>query len=188
MKNSSLLLAIILMVSPLVSHAKQALTKELITSFQQISQQWQTLEIDYPQLDSSLDEIDLSQPEKLIAKLKNSKAYPKIKSILANSDFDSIEEYYDVAMRVMGGMMVHQMQKMPQGMDVDSMAQMLKNSIVQMKASNAPSSMIDEMKKQLAEMEKNLKVMKAAMANTSSEDEKFISDNAQWIMSILDNK
>ena len=119
MKKTSLFLTLILAVFPLFSYAEQALTKELITSFQQVSQQWQRLESKYPELTSSLDDIDLSKPEKMITRLKTSKAYPKIKSLLSNSGFDSIEDFYNVAVRVMGGMMTQQMQNLPQGMTVD---------------------------------------------------------------------
>jgi len=134
-----------------------------------------------------MDKMDFSQPDKIIAQLKNSKAYPQIKAILADTDFSNIEEFYDVSMRVMGGMMAYQMQRqnMPQGMNVDSMNTMLRSNIEQMKASNAPSSMIAEMEKQLDEMDKSMKMMKSAMENTSVEDKKFISENAQWIMSII---
>ena len=179
---------VILLGFSTVSQAQQALTKELITSFQAVSQQWQALEGEYPELTSSLDEIDLSQPDKIITQLKNSKAYPKIKSILASSVFGDVEEYYDIATRLMGGMMAYQMQKMPSGMDVDSMGEMLKSSIQQMKANNAPSAMISEMEQQLADMEKNMKSMKLAMKNISAADSKFIHDNAQWILSVLDDE
>ncbi len=188
MKKTSIFLAVTLMIFSAFSQAKQALTKELIISFGQMSEQWKTLDAEYPELSVSFDDIDLSQPEKVIAQLKNSKAYPKIKSILEKSDFATIEEYYDVAMRVMGGMMGYQMQSMPEGMNVDSTVQMLKQSIVQMKASNAPGSMVDEMEKQLVDMEKNMKSMKKAMENTSAADIKFISDNASWVMSVLEQK
>ena len=185
MKKVNLFLVMLLMCFPLASQAKQALTKELITSFSKVSQQWQSLEASYPELTASMDKMDFSQPDKLIAQLKSSKAYPKIKAMLADTDFSSIEEFYDVSMRVMGGMMAYQMQSMPQGMNVDSMNTMLRSNIEQMKASNAPSSMITEMEKQLDEMDKSMKMMKSAMENTSAEDKKFISENAQWIMSII---
>ena len=188
MKKVSIFAAVVLMVFSAFSQAEQVLSKELITSFHKISEQWETLEAHYPELSASLDEVDLSQPEKLISQLKNSKAYPKIKSILAEYDFATIEEYYDIAMRVMGGMMVYQMQSLPEGMDVDSMVKTLKQSIQQMKASNVPNSMVDEMEKQLADMKKSMKNMKEAMENTSAEDIKFISDNAEWVMSMLDDK
>ncbi|MCW8834383.1 MAG: hypothetical protein OQK09_00595 [Colwellia sp.] len=186
MKKINLFFAIVLIALPFTSYGKQALTKELLTSFQQVALQWQALEAEYPELSASLDESDISQPEKIIAQLETSKAYPKIKSILANSEFANLEEYYDVATRLMGGMMSYQMQKMPQGMDLESMEQMLKSNIAQMKASNVPESMIAELEKQLGDIEKNMKKMKSAMVNTSAADKKFISDNAQWIMSILE--
>lgn len=186
MKKVSIFIGVTLMVLSAFSQAEQALSKELITSFQKISAKWEILEASYPELSASLDDVDLSQPEKLISQLKNSKAYPQIKSILAGSDFATIEEYCNVATRVMGGMMAHQMQSMPESMNVDSMVQMLKQNLQQMKASNAPSSMVAGIEKQLVDMEKNMKNMKAAMENTSEADKKFISDNSQWIMSVLD--
>lgn len=185
MKKTTILMAMVLMAFSAFSQAEQVLSKELITSFQKMSEQWEAMEINYPELSASLDEIDLSQPEKIITQLKNSKAYPKIKSILAEYDFATIEEYYDVATRVMGGMMGYQMESMPEGMNIDSMVQMLKHNIEQMKASNTPNAMVEEMEKQLADMEKSMKNMKEAMKNTSAADIKFISDNAEWVMSIL---
>lgn len=188
MKKITLTLVILLLSIPLVSQAKQALTKELISSFSEVSKQWQALENTYPELAASMDEIDFAQIDTLIAKLKNSNAYPKMKSILANTDFNSVEEYYDIAMRVMGGMMAYQMQNMPDGMSVDSMGVMLKNNIAQMKANNVPSAMITEMEQQLANMERSMTMMKSAMDNTSAADKKFINDNAQWVMSVLDDE
>ena len=181
------ILTLMLAFSTLV-HAQPVLTKELITSFQQVSKQWQTLEHEYPELSLAIDEVDLSQPNEMITQLKNSKAYPKIKKILATANFSDIEEFYSIATRIMGGMMAHQMQQMPPGMTIDSMAQKLKQGIVQMKANNAPDAMIAQMQAQLVDMEKNMKNMKSAMKNTTDADRKFISDNAQWIMSLLDDE
>jgi len=42
------------------------------------------------------------------------------------------------------------------------------------------------MEQQLAEMKKNMTAMKSAMKNASTADKTFISENAQWIMSVLD--
>jgi prefoldin subunit 5 len=188
MNKIRLFITIGLMAFSAVTQAEQALSKELIASFQKVSAQWETLEMNYPDLSASLEDLDFSQPEKLITQLKSSQAYPQIKSILATYDFASIEEYYNVAMRVMGGMMAHQMNNMPEGMNIDSMVNMLKNNIQQMKSSNAPSSMIDEMNNQLADLEKSMMTIQQAMKSTSAADKKFISDNAPWIMSMLDNE
>lgn len=185
MSKKSLFLMIVLITFSTFSQAEKALTKELITAFQQMSEQWEALEVNYPELSSSLEHFDLSQPDKIINQIKHSKAYPQIKSMLAQYDFSTIEEYYSVAMRVMGGMMDYQMKNMPQGVDVAAMIQMLKQNIAQMKASNAPNAMVDEMKKQLVDMEKNMIKMNQAMKNTSVADKKFFSENAQWIMSAL---
>lgn len=187
MKKLTLILATILLLLPLMTQAEQALSKQLITSFGQVSKQWENLEDDYPEISPSLEDIDFNHPEKMINVLKNSKAYPKLKASLANSEFDSIEEFYNVGMRVMGGMMAHQMQKMPQAMDTDAMSKMLVGTIKQMKENNISGEMIEQMEAQLADMDKNMKMMQAAMSNTSSADKKFISDNAQWVMSILDD-
>lgn len=186
MNKTSLFLVLLLTIFSTSSYAEKVLTKELITSFQKMSEQWETLQVDDPELSASLEDFDFTKPEQIIAQLKSSKAYPQIKSMLAQHDFSSIEEYYNIAIRIMGGMMNYQMQAMPQGMNLESMVQMLKQNIAQMQASNAPSSMIDEMKKQLADMEINMIKMKEAMKNTSVEDKKFFSENAQWIMSALE--
>lgn len=187
MNRLSVIMMLVLITFSAASQAEKVLTKELIMSFQHMSEQWEALEVNYPEL-SSLEDFDLYQPDKIIAQLKHSKAYPKIKSMLDKHGFSNVDEYYDVAMRVMGGLMNYQMQNMPQGIDIDSMMQMLKQNIAQMKASNAPSSMVDEMKQQLADMEKNMTKMKAAMKNTSTADKQFFNDNAKWVMSVLDEQ
>ncbi|GAA6172951.1 hypothetical protein NBRC116592_26210 [Colwellia sp. KU-HH00111] len=188
MNKTMAVILVLLLACSTQSQAQSVLTKELITSFQQVSQQWQALEHQYPDLTSLSDDFDMSQPNKIIAQLKNSKAYPKIKSILASANFSDIEQYYNIATRIMGGMMAHQMQQMPSGMNIDSMTQRLKQSIEQMKANNAPNTMISEMQAQLDDMEKNMKNMKSAMKNTTDADREFISENAQWIMSMLDDE
>ena len=185
MNKTMAVILVLLLACSTQSQAQSVLTKELITSFQQVSQQWQTLERDYPELTAQVDNIDISQVDKMIAQLKNSSAYPKIQSIIASSNFSSLDEYYDIAMRLMAGMM---MQKMPQGMNADSMGEMLKSSIAQMKANNAPSAVITQMEQQLIEMEKNIKVVQSALKNLSAADKKFINENAQWIMSVLDEQ
>lgn len=187
MNKKSLFIAVLFAVFSTVSFAEQPLTKELIRSFQEMSVQWQSLEKKYPELSASLDDIDLSNPELIIAQIKQSSAYPQIKSILTQHNFDSIDEYYNIAMRVMGGMMGYQMQTMTNGMDIDSMSQMLKQNLMQMKASNAPAEMIAQIEKQIAEMENGMSQMKEAMKKSSDADKKFFNDNAQWIMSVLDN-
>ena len=79
------------------------------------------------------------------------------------------------------------MDDLSQGMSIDAMGDMLSNSLAQMKAANAPQSMITEMEKQLVDVQKSIKMMQSAMKNLSAADKKFISDNAQWIMTVLDD-
>lgn len=184
MNKISIFMVLVLMTFSAVSQAEKVLTRELITSFQKISEQWEALEVNFPEL-SSLEDSDLNQPDKIIAQLKNSKAYPQIQSLLAQYGFSNIEEYYDVAMRVMGGLMNHQMKSMPQGVDIESMAQMLKQNIAQMKASNAPNGMVVELEKQLMDMEKNMQKMKEAMQSATAADKQFFAENAEWVMSVL---
>lgn len=180
-----------LFVLSTTTQAQQPLTKELITSFQRVAQQWKSLEAAHPELTLSLDALDpsdFSQADKIIGQIKNSTAYPKIKSILTKANFNDIDEFHNVAMRLMGGMMTYQAKKLPKGMSVDSMGAMLKNSIQRMKANNVPSEMLVEMEKQLADMEKNIKGMESVMKNISAADQKFIDENAQWIMTVMDDK
>ena len=188
MNTKSIAFGILFSLFSTFSFAEQPLTKELINSFQVMTKQWQALENKYPELSATLDTIDVSEPEKIISQIKQSSAYPQIKSILAQNNFNSIEEYYNIAMRVMGGMMGYQVQNMSNGMNIDAMTQMLKQNLAQMKASNAPAEMIAGIEKQLTEMESGMKQMKAAMKNTSEADKQFFNENAQWIMSVLDNQ
>jgi hypothetical protein len=185
MRIITVLLTLVILSSSFATKAEPALSKELVTSFQQVSQQWEALEKNFPELSSALDSFDLSQLDQITETIKNSAAYPKVKAVLANSSFKSVEEYMNVAMRLMGGMVSHQMEKMPEMMDAEKMSSMLKGSIDKMKANNVPKEMVVEMEKQLADIEKNMQIMQSAITNTSAADKKFFKENAQWVMSTL---
>lgn len=185
MRIITVLLTLVILSSSFATKAEPALSKELVTSFQQVSQQWEALEKKFPELSSALDSFDLSQLDQITETIKNSAAYPKVKAVLANSSFKSVEEYMNVAMRLMGGMVSHQMEKMPEMMDAEKMSSMLKGSIDKMKANNVPKEMVVEMEKQLADIEKNMQIMQSAITNTSAADKKFFKENAQWVMSTL---
>ena len=187
MKKLNIFIIVFLAFFSAVSQAEQALTKELVTSFEGMSKKWKTIEANYPELSQTFEKLDLTQSDKIISMVKNSAAYPKIKSMLNDHNFETIEEFHNITMRLMGGIMSYQIKNLPEGQNIESMALMLKQSIQQMKSSNVPASMIAEMETQLVNMEKNMVFIKEAVKNTSAADMKFINENAAWIMSVLDN-
>ncbi|MGL1958590.1 MAG: hypothetical protein OCD00_14885 [Colwellia sp.] len=187
MKKIRLIIITVLFCLPMMSQAQQALSKELIQSLEKVGVQLKQLETKYPKIFETIDAIGEGKQEEAIALVERSKAYPEIKAILNKFGFDSLEGFSDVSMRMMGSVMAYQKKNMPSGMDLGAMNQALSDNIQQMKDRNAPSSIITEMEKQLVETKSSLAQVKLAMKKATEADKKFVSDNIQWIMSVLDN-
>jgi hypothetical protein len=189
MKNLTLaIIAIFTLSLSFTSYAQQALTKELITSFQSVTKQWEVVESKYPQIFAAIEDIDMSKQDEIIGYIKSSKAYPEMKAILEKSGFKSLDDFYNVTMRLMGGMMSTQMENMPEGMTLDSATTMLEQSIKQMKERNVPQSMIDGLEKQYKEHKSQLDSMKMAMKQASPADKKFVKENIDWLTSMFEHE
>jgi len=183
MKN--IIAVIVLMSLPLWANAAQPLSRELIKSFYAVSTKLDGLESKYPKTFKAADELGMSKKSEIIQLLKSSKAYPDIKSILSSNGFNGLTDYFAVSERFMGSMYSVQMEKMPKGMKLDAATTSFKESIRQMKKSGAPAGVIAEMEANLKQQQIYQKNMQRAAKDASKADKKFVSENFDWLMSII---
>ncbi len=179
------LIMAIVFISPSLWAGDQALSKDLITSFYTVAEKIEGLEGKYPNIFSETDKFSMSDQDKAIRLMEKSKAYPEVKKVLSSSGFKSLTELYNISTRLMGAIFFAQAQKMPEGMDFDAMEKALVNSIKSMKERGAPAEMTAGMEESLRENRAHRKDMAFAMAKASEADKKFVTDNLDWVMSIL---
>ena len=85
----------------------------------------------------------------------------------------------------MGAMVAVQMEKMPAGMGMGDLGSMMDISIQTMKQNGVSAEVIAEMKQNMEQQNADMKGMKIAAKNASSEDKKFVRENMDWLMSIM---
>jgi len=182
-----IILAIILIMQPILVFAAQPLSRDLVTSFYAASDKLDTLEAKYPQEFKRLDEFSLSDKDKIINYINGSRASSDIRSVLSANGFSSFEDFFNVSIRLMGSMYSVQMENMP----AESRAQLqnieksFNENIKMMKQNGMPESMIAGMKAQLQDMKVQQVEMKKAAKKATKADKKFVSDNFDWLMSIM---
>lgn len=182
--NKIILTLILLSVSSWVS-AQQPLNKETVESFIRLNTEMIKLESKYPEVFERADSYEFSEDSKGISYLKSSVAYPDIKRALSVSNFKSLGEYIRVTSRIMGAMVAVQMEKMPAGMGMGDLGSMMDISIQTMKQNGVSAEVIAEMKQNMEQQNADMKGMKIAAKNASSQDKKFVRENMDWLMSIM---
>ncbi len=175
----------ILFLSPFLWAEGKPLNKKLITSFYEAAERIDGLEEKFPNVFLEADKFSLADRDKSIRLLEKSKAYPEIKKILVSSGFNNLTDMYDISTRFMGSIFYAQMKSMPDGMNVDSVEKSLEASIKSMKEKGLPPEVLANMETSLREMRERNKDMTLAMKLASEADKKFVSENIDWVMSIL---
>ncbi len=179
-----LLLAIVF-VSPMLWAADKPLSKEVVTSLYSLTEQMEVLEAKYPKIFTESETFGITDQDKAIQFISSSKAYPDVKKLLSASGFKNLEEFYDVSIRLMGGLFSVRMEKMPAGMDMKSMLKSLEQNIDNMKKQNMPESLISSMEASLKKNMERTREMTIAAEKASATDKKFVSDNMAWIMAMV---
>ncbi len=179
------LMMVILFVSPALWANGKALNKELITSFYEAAQKIEGLEGKYPSIFSETERFGLAEQGKAIQLMEKSKAYPDVKKILTSSGFKDLSGFYDISSRLMGAIFYVQMKKMPEGMGFDAMEKHLENSIKSIKGKGAPAEMTAGLEESLRETREQKKDMAFSLGKASEADKKFVSENIDWVMSII---
>jgi hypothetical protein len=176
-----LLVAISLFIISISAFAEQALSKNLIEKYMKSIADIELLAKANPALEEKMDNLMMFDKNSAIDALKSLDIYPKIQSRIKSAGFSGLNEFYDISLRLMGGIFKTQMNKMPDGMTADSFISQMENQIAQMKKQGLPESMLTEMEEQFKQQLKSMKSMQKAAENVSAADVKFVSDNIEWI-------
>ncbi len=179
------LLMVILLVSPMLWAADKPLNKAVVTSLYSLTEKMEVLEAKYPKVFTESEKFGITDQNKAIQFISSSKAYPEVKKLLSDSGFSSLEEFYDVSIRLMGGLFSVRMEKMPTGTNMKSMLQSLEQSIETMKKQNMPESLIASMEVSLKKNIARMQEMMIAAEKASAADKKFVSKNMDWIMAMV---
>jgi len=180
-----IIMLLILMGQSLWAYAEQPLTQDLLESYVDVTRKMAELETRYPQVMDKSDQFSISEDRPLINFLKSSAAYPDIKRILASSRFKSLDNYFSISQRIMGGMYAEHQKQMKQQTGITDMSAMMEQGLLAMKQSGAPADVIADMKREMEKERTEVKEMEKLARNTSEQDKKFIRNKMNWLMQNL---
>lgn len=178
-----LLVIFLLLLTPSLVMAKQALTKDSMMNYFSTANQLEVLGKKHPELANTFENMDFSDQKNLAKKLKSLPIYDQINKVITGGGYDGFDEFYDVTMRFMGSMFAAQMEMMPAGMSLDSMLSPMQKQIEKMKKQGAPKEVVDELESNVNQQIKRMTMMKKSAEKASPEDVKFIKENMSWLMS-----
>jgi hypothetical protein len=93
--------------------------------------------------------------------VKSLPQYSTIEKAVTSTGLDTVEKFYDIGTRVIGGFMAIQTEQMPQGMSIDAILSVQEKSIEQMRA---------------------MQGMMTLAKSASAQDKAFVEKNLNWIM------
>lgn len=184
-KKMKYLALLLLFVSQLSWADGQALNQQIIESFYTATEKMDNLETKYPDIFSELEIINNIDQIQAIKFVEQSKAYPDIKKVLSSSGFENLNELHDVALRIMGSIYSVQMKNISIDGHFQSVIQPLEENIKDMKQRGTPDSVINQMEEVLKENKAQQKEISLAVSKASEEDKEFVSNNLDWIMSLI---
>lgn len=180
MKN--LLLAIFLCVFTSTALAATALTKATAQQYFAAIKNLEQVQNQYPDIENSLDSALFADRSAFLKMLKSLPQYSVIEKAATSTGLRDFEQFYDIGMKVMGGLMAVQMEQMPPGLSVDDMLSAQEKSIEKMRSMQLPQAEIDQMLSQLAEQKQAMQGMLKLAKTASAEDKAFVKENMNWIM------
>jgi hypothetical protein len=136
----------------------------------------------FPELEKSFDSVFFADRSKFLKMVKSLPQYSTIEKAVTSTGLDTIEEFYDIGTRVIGGFMAIQTEQMPQGMSIDAILSVQEKSIEQMRAMQLPHAQIEEMLSQLAQQNQAMQGMMTLAKSASAQDKAFVEKNLNWIM------
>ncbi len=164
---------------------QQPLSRKLVESYIEATEQIDLLEKKYPDVFKKADEFAIDQEKELLAYFKTSKAFPDITRALSQLNFTSMKNYLDISNRIMGGIILIGLENMPKGMTLNNMLQSLKDGIQMLKDQGADAYIISSMESRLKEQEKEIQKLKLIMKKISNDDKTFMKQNAEWLEKIF---
>lgn len=168
--------------------AEQALSKKLIQQHANAIKQIEPLLDQHPKIEQQLSDAMLQGKPQMKLLLSQLPDYPKIKTMVTSSGFDSVDQFLDVGLRVMAAMFNQQMKNLPNGMTLDNYMTQLNAQVKAMEQQGLPAEMLTKMKTSLAEQMTNFQMMQKMSEHASAADTKFVGDNLQWVSKVMDAK
>lgn len=166
--------------------AEQPLTKALTEQYFSAINYVEKIQKKYPELAQAMNGLSFNDKDKFLSTVKTFSSYTEIDSAIKTTGLSGgVEQLYDLSVRIMGGVMSAQMEKMPEGTNVDSLLAMKQKAVTEMKNANMPKAMQEKLLKTLKEQEANLVNMAELSKKASTEDKAFVKDNLSWIMQNL---
>ncbi|NMP32714.1 hypothetical protein HII17_14220 [Thalassotalea sp. M1531] len=183
MKNFLYALGLLLLSTSAL--AEQALSKVLIEKYMQTVTGIEPIIDANPQLEQAMDNVIKLGKDKAIAKVKSFAVYPQIAQKIESAGFGDFEEFFDIGIRIMGGLFKSQLSQMPNGMTFDDYIAQMEGQVAMMKQQGLPENMVAPMEKQYKEQLDNMRFMQKAAESVSAQDAKFVNDNIEWITQIM---
>ena len=162
--------------------AEIALSKATAMQYFDAIKKLQIFEKNNPELAARLNSSDFLNKEKFMSMITREPKFGELENQVKLSGLPNFEAFYELGIRVTGGMMAVQMEQMPQGMNIEQLLSSQQQTIDQMKAANLPQAQIDQMSQQLQKQRKNMEQMVALAKRASAEDIAFVKDNIAWLM------
>ena len=180
MKNSLLVLCICIFSSTVF--ASTPLTRTIAQQYFDAIKNLELVEKQFPDLKHSLNSALITDRSAFLKMVKSLPQYSAIEKAATSTGLHDFEQFYDIGMRVMGGIMAVQMEQMPMGMNVDGMLSAQEKSIKQMQSMQIPQTEIDRMMSQLAEQKQAMQGMLKLAESVSAIDKAFAKENINWLM------
>jgi hypothetical protein len=183
MKKIIITLSILLM--SFIANAEQALSKDLILKYFNVTDQLEILELDNSSMLEEISDVMLLDRKEALRIVKSLDKYPQIKSITDSAGFTNFENFLDIGYRVIGSMYAVQLKKNPELMNIQNFTAVIESQIESMKKRNMPKEVIEEMEREVASQKNAIESMSKAAKDASSVDITFIDNNFEWLMGIL---
>jgi len=166
-----------------------SLTKQKVIAFKAVTYKMGILNAEYPELAEHSQQFDFDKSEQVIDFLKKSKAYSKIKVILNDSEIEDLQQVFKISQKVMGGLYFLNRTKDDTNQS-ESQFETIRKVILANLArleeqsesnfANNNERLINEMKEQLALLDKQLIIVKQAVESLNEADKIFLDENAVW--------
>ena len=158
----------------------KSLSKSLVLSFLQVSKELTVLGQTSPKLVEYLTKLQDKNNRPNKSALSRLAIYPKLSAVLAQSEFDSVEEVFQFSKRIMGIAYYSKMQSSDKA-DIFQTVGILRANILTMKANFASQETIERAEAILAEQEAKAALVQENLDLVTEADKRFLEQNMDWL-------
>lgn len=175
-----------MLVFSLNANAEQSLTKPLIQQYSNTMEKLMPLTDGYSDFDGKMLKAMGQGKSEMLSLISTLPTYPKIKATVVDSGFDNVDDFLDIGLRVMGGLVSQQEAMIPGGMTIDTYVEQLKSQMSLMDQQELPPQVLAQMKSTLSEQLSVFEMMQGMAKHASAEDIKFVESNLEWVTAQMD--